>query len=77
MQRLHMAPAYGASNACIWHQEADFRDLVRDLRGVVQDYCTYFWGELGAVQVARGLTATPHALCSMSLSVHLSAARTQ
>ena len=55
-------------------QAADIQDLVREMRDVVQDYCTYFWGELGAVQVARGLTATPHALCSMSLSVHLSAA---
>lgn len=54
----------------------DLRGLVREMRAVVQDYCTYFWGELGAVQVARGLTATPHALCSMSLSVHLSANRT-
>ena len=43
------------------------------MRDAVQNYCTFFWGELSTVQVARGLTATPHPLCSMSLSIHLSA----
>ncbi len=47
--------------------------LVRDMHGALQDYCSRFWVELCAGQLARGLVATPFPLCSMSLGVHLSA----
>jgi len=49
------------------------RALVREMHGVLQDYCFCFWGKLGALQYARGLLATPFPLCSMSIGVHLSA----
>jgi len=56
----------------LW-QAVDVRALVREMHGVLQDYCFCFWGKLGALQYARGLLATPFPLCSMSIGVHLSA----
>ena len=53
----------------------DLRSLLWEMQGILQDFCTRFWGTLGAVQCARGLLATPFPLCSMSLGVHLSAPR--
>ena len=54
-------------------QAVDLRALLWEMQGILQDYCTRFWGTLGTVQCARGLLATPFPLCSMSLGVHLSA----
>ena len=58
---------------CSDPQAVDLLALVAEMHGVLQDYCVRFWGEMSAVQYAKGLVATPFPLCSMSIGVHLSA----
>jgi len=66
MRRLPRSPLHV-------RQAVDLRAILWEMQGILQDYCTRFWGTLGTVQCARGLLATPFPLCSMSLGVHLSA----
>ena len=54
-------------------QVADVQQLAARVRCVLGEFCSFFWARVRPVQLARGLVASPHAFCAMSLGVRMGA----